>query len=324
MIMGASSQRADRELGAIRGKLLAELGELFGLRSSWASLSRGEMHYYDSAPNSTLPPLVLLHGLGGNGRQLAPFVPLLKDQRRVIVPDLFGFSGRSRGAGPALTVRGHAETVAELISLLGLEQVAVMGVSFGGWVAMHLGSRRETRVERLFLVNPAGIGVEAGVELRHLFAARSSVEFEPLYRRIVGGAPFVGVPLLSAALRRGIYRSVCAPGVGELMDSVQMADFVDELLPEIRCRVFLMCARNDRLLPATGPARLLKSVSRAEGVWVEGASHNLGYEAPLAIYLELCRFLGIERPARPSLLRLIGRVRRPPRLTPMSRGDEGG
>ncbi len=86
------------------------------------------------------PPLVLLHGLGGERHVWEPVIAPLAERHELIVPDLPGF-----GASPPLphdggppTPAALAAAVAGLLDRLGLDRVAVAGNSLGGWVALEL------------------------------------------------------------------------------------------------------------------------------------------------------------------------------------------
>ncbi|ONK09384.1 acetoin dehydrogenase E2 subunit dihydrolipoyllysine-residue acetyltransferase [Streptomyces sp. MP131-18] len=47
-------------------------------------------------PDAAGPPLLLVHGWGGDGGDRAPLMPLLGPHRRLLVPDLPGHGGTPR------------------------------------------------------------------------------------------------------------------------------------------------------------------------------------------------------------------------------------
>lgn len=90
----------------------------------------------------TGPPLLLLHGLGGERHVWEPVLAPLAAHRELIVPDLPGFGASpplpdGNGAGPP-TPTALAAAVAGLLDRLGIERPAVAGNSLGGWVALEL------------------------------------------------------------------------------------------------------------------------------------------------------------------------------------------
>lgn len=102
------------------------------------------------------PPLVLLHGLGGERHVWEPVLERLAAERELVVPDLPGF-----GASPALRTGNGAHTpaalaaaVAGLLDALGLERPAVAGNSLGGWVGLELAV--QGRASAVAAICPAG------------------------------------------------------------------------------------------------------------------------------------------------------------------------
>lgn len=101
------------------------------------------------------PPLVLLHGLGGQMRHF-DFGAMadLRHDFRVISVDRPG-SGYSRRASQApADLAAQARTVAALMEQLGLERPTVVGHSLGGAVALQLALDHPQAVGALALVAP--------------------------------------------------------------------------------------------------------------------------------------------------------------------------
>ncbi|WP_431040820.1 alpha/beta fold hydrolase [Streptomyces sp. P1-3] len=104
-------------------------------------------------------PFLLLHG-GGGPQTVAPFAGLLADQRqaRVITPVHPGFGGTARPDW-LTDVPTLARVYARLLDELGLEDVAVVGNSIGGWIAAELALLGSDRISSVVLVNAVGIQV---------------------------------------------------------------------------------------------------------------------------------------------------------------------
>lgn len=102
------------------------------------------------------PPLVLLHGFGGDGlltwnRQ----VEELRQHRTLIIPDLLWF-GDSFALGPTPSLELQARTMWETVDQLGYEQVELAGISYGGFVAMLMHQLDPARVQSLVIVDSPG------------------------------------------------------------------------------------------------------------------------------------------------------------------------
>lgn len=97
-------------------------------------------------------PLLLLHGFTGSAASWEALLPQLATRQRIIAPDLIG---HGHSAVPADTTRyTMPHCVADLLALLDvlqIEQVAVLGYSMGGRVALHLAMAAPQRVRALIL-----------------------------------------------------------------------------------------------------------------------------------------------------------------------------
>src|SRR5215207_8001314 len=78
--------------------------------------------------------------------------------RRCLALDLPGFGGSDMPAEP-ISIQGYAKTVDAMCRELGVERVAVVGNSMGGFIGAELALAFPTRVERLVLVSAAGLSI---------------------------------------------------------------------------------------------------------------------------------------------------------------------
>jgi pimeloyl-ACP methyl ester carboxylesterase len=96
--------------------------------------------------------VLCLHGLGGDSNTWTPLMPALAGYR-VLRPDLPG-SGRSAGAGGALTIERLAEAVLAICTRLGVSRAHIVGHSMGTIVAQHLAAAQPHLVRSLALFGP--------------------------------------------------------------------------------------------------------------------------------------------------------------------------
>jgi N-formylmaleamate deformylase len=116
------------------------------------------------------PPLVLLHGLTGNGACWTPLARDLEDGFDVVMPDARGHGDSSaplHGYGYA----DHASDVIGLIRELGLAAPILLGHSMGGVTAAVVASLAPGTVRGLVLVDPAFLSPQRQREVRDSDAA---------------------------------------------------------------------------------------------------------------------------------------------------------
>lgn len=110
---------------------------------------RGRQIYYESHGNGN--PLLLLNGIMMNTANWAPFIQAFtKGGNRLLLLDLID-QGKSAAFEELYRVSDQAEMVKAFIDHLGLEQVSVMGTSYGGTVALSLVVEHPRLVDRLML-----------------------------------------------------------------------------------------------------------------------------------------------------------------------------
>jgi pimeloyl-ACP methyl ester carboxylesterase len=110
------------------------------------------IHYTDDGSG---PGIVMIHGLGGQLRNFArPLVDDLARDYRVIRIDRPGSGYSPRAASASARLRVQAETVAELIRILKLDQPLIVGHSLGGALALSLALNHPDAVGGLALVAP--------------------------------------------------------------------------------------------------------------------------------------------------------------------------
>jgi pimeloyl-ACP methyl ester carboxylesterase len=97
------------------------------------------------------PPVLLLHSGVADRRMWDPVAPQLSHRFRLIRPDFRGYGESPLPPEPYT----DADDAAGLLDHLGVADVAVVGSSFGGRVALELAVRHPDRVRELVLLCPA-------------------------------------------------------------------------------------------------------------------------------------------------------------------------
>jgi pimeloyl-ACP methyl ester carboxylesterase len=168
----------------------------------FAEIDGGRIHYLDEGSG---PPLVLIHGLGGQMHNFThSLLDRLKQNHRVIILDRpgCGYSTRPRNASAALGAQ--AKTIAALVDKLGLEQPLIVGHSLGGAIALMLALEHPEKVGGLALLAPA---THAGKAVPPMF--RGIYVRSKLMRRLVAWT--FAIPM-SITNRELVLGTVFGPG----------------------------------------------------------------------------------------------------------------
>lgn len=100
------------------------------------------------------PPIVLVHGLGGNHANWMATAPKLTELGRVLAPDLPGF-GRTAPHGRSSSVQDNRRILHRFITEIAGAPAIVMGNSMGGLLSLMQASAAPDTVSSLVLVSPA-------------------------------------------------------------------------------------------------------------------------------------------------------------------------
>ena len=238
------------------------------------------------------PVVVLLHGSGPGVSGLANFganLPVLSQRLRCIVLDQPGFGGSTR---PEKYDRNYlrisADALGGLLDNLGLEQLALLGNSMGGDVAVRYTLDNPKRVTKLMLMGPGGTGATIlGPSPSEGITRLMEFNADPTREKIVAWLKTMVFDsrLVDEELIEVRFAAATEPGaVKNLQDAY--ATFYDPAMAEpvplwgevhkIRQPVLLCWGRDDRVAPVEGslfPARRmakadLRIYSRC-GHWVQ-------------------------------------------------------
>jgi pimeloyl-ACP methyl ester carboxylesterase len=122
--------------------------------SRTVSTSFGSTQVLISGPESA-PPLVLLHGMCMSATMWGPNIADWSRTRRVYAVDTIGDIGRSVATRPLRTQAEYVAWYREVLDGLGIHSADVLGLSYGGWIALSAAVHAPERVKRLILCDPA-------------------------------------------------------------------------------------------------------------------------------------------------------------------------
>ncbi|MBX6343255.1 MAG: alpha/beta fold hydrolase, partial [Thermomicrobiaceae bacterium] len=218
------------------------------------------------------PPVLLLHGLAGSTRWWSRNVAGLAARLRVYALDLAGF-GRTTAARRR-PLDELPEVLAAWMDQVGIERAHVVAHSMGGAVALRLAAEHPERVDRLVLVDAAGIPSSGGF-----------VQFgRDLLRE--GLQTTLGlVPLLVSDVLRA--------GPASLLSASReiLAEDVRPLLARVRAPTLLVWGERDALVPLEEARALAAQLPGARLVVIPGAGHNAMIDQPDAFNRAVLAFL---------------------------------
>jgi pimeloyl-ACP methyl ester carboxylesterase len=217
------------------------------------------------------PPLVLVPGLAMRAEDWSPLLSDLATGNRVYALDLLGYGDSDRPVDAEYSVREQAEILRGFLDATSLRAPTVLGVSMGGWIALHLAAEHPQYVGRLVLVSSSGFDfpteIEEGTfapdtveELRTMVAMQTNRPFDV--------PDFIVRDLLRQAndmawvIRRAT-KSI-----------LTRRDILEGRLANVRMPVLLVTGTADRIVPHEVALRMQREMPHAQLVLLEGCGHQ--------------------------------------------------
>ncbi|MVV48072.1 alpha/beta fold hydrolase [Pseudomonas sp. PB120] len=211
-------------------------------------------------------PLLLLNGLGGLIRTFDPLRDELTDYTTITL-DVPGV-GKSQMPRWPIRLPRHADLIAEMLQQLGIDQLDVFGVSWGGALAQEFALRYPSMVRRLILaatsagpvvlVKPADIvdffGSRKGSKLHKKDDSRHSIRTLLRFGVVKG--------MLSVNPRAYYYQLVALIGWTSVLR-----------LFRLRQRTLILTGDRDTLVQVYNAHIMRRSIRRAELHILEGEGH---------------------------------------------------
>lgn len=252
--------------------------------------TQGASLFYRQAGAGT--PVLLLHAGVADSRMWQALLAQPPDGMHLVAPDLKGY-GRSPLPPNAFA---YEDDAAALLDALGIETVWVVGVSFGGRVALDFALAHPERVRGLIIVSPLVPGLETGESLaafgeeeERLLAADDLDAATELNLRWWVDGPYRAPEQVDRTVREHVgmmqteaFRVPEPDGVG-VRRREQPAG---AQLQEIRLPVLVVAGDRDLPDVLRHAATLQEKIAGARLVTVPDAAHMLTMEVP-ALFSEL-------------------------------------
>ena len=115
----------------------------------------GTTHVVVSGPKDA-SPLVLLHGYMATSTMWSPNIVDFAKDYRVYALDVMGQPGKSIPTEPICDAAQYAAWLTATLDGLGLDRISLVGMSYGGWLALNFAVAAPSRVLKLVLLSPGG------------------------------------------------------------------------------------------------------------------------------------------------------------------------
>jgi pimeloyl-ACP methyl ester carboxylesterase len=236
-------------------------------------------------------PIVLLHGQAGSW---LAWGPLLKElgPRDVYALDVVGEPGGSTQTVPIETGADLAAWLDATVTSLGISAMALAGMSYGGWIAVHHAAAHPGKVSALVLLDPAIGTVTMRRVLRQGLLVAAARALPPPLRRSLARRIDAEPLVFDDRLRKGpalAFRKFDRriPTYAQLDDPTP-----EDLLRDILAPTLVVLGGRSELHDVTAVAdKARRNIEDLELHIVAGASHALPVTKPRAVAEVMVPFL---------------------------------
>jgi pimeloyl-ACP methyl ester carboxylesterase len=258
-----------------------------GAESGFVQAGPHRLHYLEAGSG---PPLLLVHGLASNAtRDWGRLVGPLGRQFHVYAPDLPGFGDSERPPDAEYSIPMQVEAVRSFMAAVGIERARVAGLSMGGWIACRLAGSHPEAVERLVVVDAAGMrptgpDIPAEVLLPHDEEGVRRLA-ATVYHRAPVPPSFVARDILAHRLREEwvVRRALLSMAAGR--------DWLNGTLGRADMPVLVVWGKQDALIPVAYAEQLAAEFPRAELRVLDGCGHVPIADCPDEFDREVVPFL---------------------------------
>ena len=200
----------------------------------------------------TSEPMILLHGSSMNSATWFGDIKEFYKQYHVFAVDMPGEPGKSEAIQYAFDTDEYADWLCSVLDKLGLDQAIIVGLSLGGWLAAKFAVKHQSRISKLILLCPAGIGSQnnAFKEIALSLLPKGEEGVNELFRKINGDDD---IPELALN-----YQKLIGMFFNTRKEEIPL--FTDKQLQSITVPTFLFVGGNDILLKSEETAQRVKNL----------------------------------------------------------------
>jgi pimeloyl-ACP methyl ester carboxylesterase len=253
-----------------------------------AEVDREQIHYSRAGSGR---PLLLLHGLLGGSFCWRRNIQALSQGHTVFAVDLPGHGENDAPCHVDCSMTAQAARVSSFLERLNLEEVEVMGCSWGGAIAMFLAAQ-SPKVRSLVLVAPVNPWSKQGLGRIQFLNGRMGAAFlrlvwpfsSPLYR-IALARMYGDTSRLSAATVEGYRSQIMRPGrVNNILNTLRGwekdVESLRAAIPKINARSLLIWGTRDGAVDVNSAEPLRRALPHCELAIIPGAGHLAFEERP--------------------------------------------
>jgi 2-hydroxy-6-oxonona-2,4-dienedioate hydrolase len=235
-----------------------------------------KLHYLEAGSG---PPVVLLHGLGGDGSRWAPNIGPLSKDFRVFALDQIGF-GQSDKPLANYNTAMLAEFLVDFLKAVNVPKAALVGNSMGAGVALYTAVHYPAVVDRIVLADGGGFrqpGAGGGnpvspdvIRRRQLQNSTTREETRDFFKILFHDKSLVTEKMVDEQLQ---LRLRSAFTITKMQEAGERGSLSEDEVRGVKAPTLIVWGKYDELANPAGADRLEKTIAGSKKIIIDDCGH---------------------------------------------------
>ncbi len=232
-------------------------------------------------------PIVILHGWGSASKKWTPLKKILASKGiKVFVPTLPGFGEKS--ISTPMSTKDYANWLIKYLKTNQLSKINLIGHSFGGQIAINFTAQHPSKVNKLILINSAGIRNKASLK---------RLVFTPIAKL---GKTFFTIPpfcFFKSLAQHAFYRFLretdyyqASPAMKQTLKKILTEDQQIEMR-KITRPTLILWAEKDTYTPLADGQLTNQLIKKSQFKVIPKATHGLPFHQPQVVAKKILWFI---------------------------------
>ncbi len=225
-------------------------------------------------------PVLMIHGFGDSRISFGQAAQFLSPHLRLVLPDVPGFGDTPEDPAVNHGISTQVAAMKSLLDAMGIQRVSLVGNSMGGHISAAFTLTHPEMVEKLVVLNPAGLRVDDPNPYSDAAAPlESDADFDAYMDKLFFKRPWIPAPFRKDFITKANARFAWLNRIrGEIRGD---KDYIlNDRIAGISVPTLILWGRHDRIIsPVHAPIWHEKIKNSRMEIW-EDAGHSPQYEYP--------------------------------------------
>ena len=244
--------------------------------------------YYEAGKGAVV---ILIHGLGADSHHWAANINELSQNFRVIALDQIGY-GQSDKPLMRYTVENFTDYLHGFLEELKIPTASLVGNSLGGWVALDFTIRHPKMVDKLVLVDAAGLAPATALKVPDGgWVKLTPVNTHWFFDLMAANKEWATTDLGPNAYERHVQNGDSYTVASSVAEMAKGHDFEGKKLEKVQVSTLIIWGRDDLLIPLAMGQQFHQGIVGSQMIVIEGTGHIPMVGKPAEFNAAVSKFL---------------------------------